>query len=30
MMTVREMMFFTLYHNTMHWQDIQKAGKVNV
>jgi hypothetical protein len=24
--TVREMLFFTLHHNTLHWRDIQQAG----
>jgi hypothetical protein len=23
--TVREMLFFTIYHNTLHWKDIQAA-----
>ncbi len=27
MITLREMLYFTLYHNTMHWGDIQRAGK---
>jgi len=26
--TVREMLFFTIYHNTMHWHDIQHVGGV--
>jgi uncharacterized damage-inducible protein DinB len=25
-MTMREMLFFTVYHNTLHWNDIQYAG----
>lgn len=25
MITLREMLFFTLYHNTLHWEDIQGA-----
>jgi hypothetical protein len=25
--TIREMLFFTLYHNTMHWRDIEEAGR---
>jgi hypothetical protein len=30
-LTLREMLFFTLYHNTMHWHDIQeKCGQVSV
>ncbi len=24
--TVREMLFFTVHHNTLHWRDIQAAG----
>ena len=24
--TLREMLFFTLFHNTLHWHDIQHAG----
>ena len=24
--TLREMLFFTIYHNTLHWHDIQHAG----
>jgi len=26
MITLREMLFFTLFHNTLHWHDIQHAG----
>jgi hypothetical protein len=26
MLTVREMLFFTLHHNTMHWHDIEQAA----
>ena len=26
MVTLREMLFFTIYHNTLHWHDIQHAG----
>jgi DinB family protein len=25
LITVREMLFFTIYHNTLHWNDIQAA-----
>lgn len=25
LITVREMLYFTVYHNTMHWQDIQRV-----
>jgi len=25
MLTLREMLFFTLFHNTMHWHDIQQG-----
>lgn len=28
MTTVRETLFFTLYHNTLHWNDIQGAGGI--
>ncbi len=24
--TMREMLFFTLHHNSLHWRDIQQAG----
>ncbi|HVU11259.1 MAG TPA: DinB family protein [Phototrophicaceae bacterium] len=27
LMTVREILFFTIYHNTMHWHDIQVAAQ---
>jgi hypothetical protein len=23
---MREMLFFTLHHNTLHWRDIQQTG----
>lgn len=26
MVTVREMLFFTLYHNSLHWRDIQQVS----
>lgn len=26
MITLREMLFFTIFHNTRHWHDIQHAG----
>ena len=26
MLTLREMLFFTIFHNTLHWHDIQHAG----
>ena len=26
MLTLREMLFFTLFHNMLHWHDIQHAG----
>ncbi len=26
MITLREMLFFTIFHNTLHWHDIQHAG----
>jgi len=26
MITLREMLFFTIYHNALHWHDIQHAG----
>ncbi len=26
MITLREMMFFTIFHNTLHWHDIRHAG----
>ncbi len=26
LMTVREILFFTIYHNTIHWRDIQAAA----
>ncbi len=26
MVTLREMLFFTVYHNALHWRDIQAAG----
>jgi hypothetical protein len=26
LLTIREMLFFTLHHNTLHWHDIQAAG----
>jgi len=26
LITLREMLFFTIYHNTLHWHDIQHAG----
>ncbi len=26
MTTMREMLFFTIFHNTLHWHDIQHAG----
>lgn len=25
--TLREMLYFTVYHNTMHWQDIRRVGQ---
>lgn len=28
MTTVRELLFFTIFHNTLHWHDIQHAGGV--
>ncbi len=28
MVTLREMLFFTLFHNTLHWHDIQHAGEL--
>ncbi len=28
LITVREMLFFTLHHNTIHWDDIQKGSAV--
>jgi hypothetical protein len=27
MLTLREMLFFTLHHNTMHWQDIEQIAR---
>lgn len=26
MLTLREMLFFTVYHNTLHWHDIEQAA----
>ena len=26
MLTLREMLFFTIFHNSLHWHDIQHAG----
>lgn len=26
MLTIREMLYFTLHHNTTHWHDIERAG----
>jgi hypothetical protein len=26
MVTIREMLFFTVHHNTLHWDDIRQAG----
>jgi hypothetical protein len=26
MITLREMLLFTIFHNTLHWHDIQHAG----
>jgi len=27
MLTIREMLFFTVYHNTLHWHDIEQASE---
>jgi hypothetical protein len=27
-LTIREMLFFTVYHNTLHWHDIEQAAGV--
>jgi hypothetical protein len=27
MLTIREMLFFTLHHNTLHWHDIEDAAR---
>ncbi|MDX1993056.1 MAG: DinB family protein [bacterium] len=29
MLTLREMLFFTLHHNTRHWQDVQQSATLS-